>query len=173
MKTLQTLEAKISETITETSFFVVSIKEDNYYNNGDPKHYETETFSTLAKAFEVYQKIDVSAFQTQSQYRTKELEMYDAFGGSEIVDDEIYNAQYTPADYGKYVLHYLPTMSGASVKKIEFIDAETPFYVNDDNRFSIKSEVYSTRDEVINAIFEYTLYTSRSEAERLFNEILE
>ena len=172
MKTLQTLEAKISETITETSFFVVSVKEDNHDNTGDQKHCETETFSTLAKAFEVYQKIDVSAFQTQSQYRTKELEMYDAFGGSEIIDGEICNAEYTPADYGKYVLHYLPTMSGASVKKIEFIDAETPFYVNDDNRFSIKSEVYSTRDEVINAIFEYT-YTSKSEAERLFNEILE
>ena len=173
MKTLQTLETKISETIAETSFFVVLIKEDNHDNNGDPKHSETQCFSTLAKAFDFYQKIDVSAFQTQSQYRTKELAMYDAFGFLETIDDEIYNAQYTQSDYGKYVLHYLPTMSGASVKKIEIIDAKTPFYVNDDNRFSIKSEVYNTKDEVINAIFEYTLYTSRSEAETLFNEILE
>ena len=169
MKTLQILKNEVNALLNETSFFIVNSKEDNYENNGDANYSESKSFKTLEEAFDYYNSLEISIFETESEYKEIELILNDDNDIFEVLENESYIAQYSKEDYGKFVLHYLPKNNGVSVSKIEVIDSKTHFYVNEDKRFSMKSGIFDTKEEVIEKIYQLSLYISKEEAEEMYN----
>lgn len=155
----------------ENSFFVVNVRENNYDNTGDANYSKSETFSNLRDAYSFYDKElkNIKTFETESQFKEVEFILNDDNDIFEVLDSETYNREYSKKEYGKYILHYKPSNNGASGFKVEKINSKTNFYVNDDKRFSVKSEIHNTQKEVINRIYKLMLYNSMEEAKEMFN----
>ena len=174
MKNLQILTSEANALINETSFFIVNTKEDNFENVDNPNYSESKIFENLEEAFDYFsqQVTYIETFETESEYKEVELILNDENDVFEVLDSEKYEAKYSKEDYGKYILHYLPKNNGISVSKIEIINENTQFYVNEDKRFSIKSEICDTKQAVIEAIYHNSLYISKAEAEEIFELFL-
>jgi hypothetical protein len=170
MKTLQILNNEVNSLLNETSFYLVNVREDNYENTNDANLSESTTFDNLTEAFDFFQNeiLNIKNFATESEYKEIELILNDEDDIFMVLETESYVAQYSAEDYGKYILHYLPKNNGVSVKKIEIIDEKTNFFVNFDDRFSMKSEIYNTKNEVIDAIYHKSLYISMDDAVEIF-----
>ena len=116
---------------------------------------------------------NIKIFETESEYKEVELILNDENDVFEVLETETYKAEYKTEDYGKYMLHFLPKNDGISVSKVEIIDTKTPFYTNEDKRFSVKSEMFDTKEDVINAIYLKSLYISEDEAAEIFDLYLQ
>ncbi|POS00928.1 hypothetical protein Q361_11732 [Flavobacterium croceum DSM 17960] len=173
METLTELTQRIENLVNQSSVFIVITRENNYQNTGDANYSEDIEFTTLPEAYQFYLDQCTDTFETQSEFKEVELILNDENDIFEVLLSETYVAQYKEEDYGKFILHYLPKNNGIAVSKIETLNAKTPYYVNQDKKFTMTSEMFDTKEDVIQAIYNYSLYISMDEAEELFEEFLE
>lgn len=155
-------------------FFVVVVKEDNYDNTGDAIYRTEEKYDNLEDAFKAY-KAEVKNIENIDygcDYKEIALVLYSEDG--DVIDDvlsSLYNNNYDK-DHGKYLLCYFPKNNGVRIAKVELIDKSTKFISSDDSRYGLKTEIHDTKEDVIKAIYDKSLYISMDEAEEIFNDYI-